>query len=150
MEDDSGFLHSRMLTQYALDLHRTDPHATDFKHVISASGVPEIAAFILVVLVPGSDPMTLDCVLSLFVLVPIAGTSGVGLHEQIANLSLGNALVVVVHDPGLEPGNDLPTGAGPHRSWNIGNHHVQCLGGPDCIQDFYSEALFEAMENSGW
>src|SRR5882724_9253981 len=148
-EDHRRFLHGGMLDQHALNLNGADPHAAHFQHVVGSSRVPKISVFILIVLVAGSDPMALNCVFSLLMLIPIVSTGRVGLNQKIADFALHNRPVVVVHDSGLEPGNNLSTGARSRSRRDIGDDHVQRFGRADGIQDFHSESLFEAMKNSG-
>src|ERR1039458_496659 len=117
-----------MLDQDAFYLDWTDPHAADLQHVIGPSGVPEISVFILVILVAGSDPMSFNRVLSLFVLVPVISPNRVSSNQQIARLPLRHRTVIVVRDSGFESGDYRAAGARAHSSRTIGDHHVQSLG----------------------
>src|SRR6267143_2944652 len=80
-EDHRRLLHRRMLDQRALNLNGADPHAAHFQHVVGSSRVPKISLFILVVLVASPDPMALNCVFGLLMLVPIVSTGGVGANQ---------------------------------------------------------------------
>src|SRR6266478_3821544 len=148
-EDHRRFLYGGMLDQHALNLNGADPHAAHFQHVVGSSRVPKISVFILIVLVARPDPMALNRVFGLLMLVPIVSTGRVGLNQKIADFTLHNRPVVVVHDSGLEPGNNLSTGARSRSRRDIGDDHVKCFCRADGIQDFHSESLFEAMKNSG-
>ena len=93
--------------------------------------------------------MALNRVFGLFMLVPVGSTGGVGLNQKTADLTLHDKAVVVVHDSGLEAGNNLSAGARSHGARDIGNDHVQCFCRADGVQNFHPEPLFEAMKNSG-
>src|ERR1700758_2466255 len=103
-----------MLDENALDFDGTNPDAAHFNHVVRASGIPEISLCILVILIPGAQPMAGNSLLRFFVLVPITGAGGIGFDEQIADLALSNRLIVVVDDFGVEAGNKFSAGTGPH------------------------------------
>src|SRR6266446_5938369 len=148
-EDHRRFLYGGMLDQHALNLNGADPHAAHFQHVVGSSRVPKISVFILIVLAARPDPMALNRVFGLLMLVPVVSTGRVGLNQKIADFTLHNRPVVVVHDSGLEPGNNLSTGARSRSKRYIGDDHMQRFGRADGIQDFHSESLLETMEHSG-
>ena len=58
------------------------------------------------ILVAGADPVAVDRVLRLFVLVPVAGAGGVAADQQVADVARGDRGAAFVDDPRLVPGND--------------------------------------------
>src|SRR4030095_5385519 len=81
--------------------------------VVAAPAVPEVAVGVLVVLVPGLDPVPYEGVLRLLVLVPVVGPRGGGLDAEIADPPGGHRTAVVVHHHRLVPRHHLAGGARP-------------------------------------
>src|ERR1700721_247873 len=84
-----GLAHGRMRDQCALDLCRTQPKTVDLKNIVRASRVPKISLLILKVLVARTKPVTYKSFFGFFVLVPVAGTSGVSFDKEVTNLVFG-------------------------------------------------------------
>src|SRR5262249_10461636 len=105
--NDGGFLDRRMFDQHALNLYWTDPYAAALQHVVGASGIPEEAVGILVILVAGADPVAFDGVLGALVLVPVEGTGAVGFHQKIADIALLHGLIIFIDDASFVAGDDL-------------------------------------------
>src|SRR5215469_1464319 len=120
-EDDGNFLYRGMLAEDALNLDRADPHPADFQHVIGTSRVPEIAIGVLIIFVACAQPGAGDGSFGLFVLVPVISTGRVGFYNQVADLTDGHRLIVVVDDLGLEARNYFAAGTGAHCTRGVGN-----------------------------
>src|ERR1700687_4385182 len=97
-----------MLDQRVLDFHRADPDTTDLEHVVAAAGVPQEPVGVGGVLVAGADPVALDGVPGLVMLVPIGGAGRIAFDQQVANLTRGYRLPVVIDDLRLIPRDGLP------------------------------------------
>src|SRR5262245_57060353 len=91
--------------------------------------------------------MSLDGFFALFMLVPVARAHRVSLDEQAADLTVGHVLPVLIHDARLVAGQNLATGAWPHRPRTIGDEHVQSFRRADSVKNLHAEALLKAMED---
>src|SRR5260370_3284488 len=135
-----------MFEQSAFDLHGTHPHAFDLHHVVGAANVPVIAVGIAIVLVSGAQPMALDGLFRLLVLVPVAGADRITLDQQIPDFAVENRLSIFVDDARLIAFEDLSARAWPGCAWPIGDEHVQSFGRADGIEYLDSKLFFEAVK----
>src|SRR5580704_3644257 len=119
--NDGGFAHRGMRDQNTFDFSGTQPQSVNFKNVVRAPGVPVVALFILEVFVSRAEPVANKSLFSFFVLVPIAGASGITLNQQIANLVRSNGVAVLVDDSGFVARNDFSAGAGLGIAGPVGN-----------------------------
>src|SRR5882724_11556999 len=99
--DDGSLLHLWVLQQHALHFHRAYPHPFDLHHVLRAAYIPIVAVLIAIVLVPGAKPVSLDGVLTLFVLVPVGGANRIAFDQKTANLTVGDGLAIFIDDHGF-------------------------------------------------
>ncbi len=67
--------------QCSLYLHGRDPLTTDLEHVVGTTAVPVVAIGILIVFVTGVNPVAVDYVFGLFVLVPVVGGCAISLNQ---------------------------------------------------------------------
>src|SRR6516162_4554494 len=113
-----------MLEQSVLDLNGAYPHAFYLHHVVGAAHIPVIAVSVSVVFVSGAQPVALNGLFRLFMLVPVARADRIALDEQIAGFAFWNWLSVFVDDAGLITIKHLPARSRPRRARTIGNEHV--------------------------
>ena len=93
---DGGFADRRMRDQCALDFRGAQPEAVYFEKIVGAAGVPEVAFFILKILVAGAEPIADKSFLGFFVFVPVAGARGITFDKQIADF-VGAAHIAYAH-----------------------------------------------------
>ena len=117
--------------------HIGGPHrlAGHFEHLVGPARVPEVAVVVEHEFVVGIDPLATEGLFGRFVFVPVAGCDAVPLDRQRADFSCGQVNAVVIDDPRLKAGDDLPRAAhsGPPRS--IGDKNVQDLCRADAVED---------------
>src|SRR6185437_8109204 len=126
--DNGGLTHDRVFDKSVFEFDGAYPETVDLEHIVGAPGIPEVPILILVILIPGVEPVALESILALFMLVPIAGTDGVALDEQVADFADGNRTAMLVHQAGLAAGNNLAAGAGANCARAVSDEHVQGFG----------------------
>src|SRR5919109_4521457 len=103
-----------MRNQRALNFGGTNPAAVYLEQIIGAAGVPQVAAFVLIILVSGSEPVAQNRVFGFLVLIPVAGASGVRLHQQAADFAARNIAILIVNDSCFQSGEYLPARSRTH------------------------------------
>ena len=132
--------------QRAFDFRGAEPAAIHFESIVGAARVPEISVGILMIFVAGAEPGTVECGVSFFGLIPIAGANGIALDQQISNFAGSDFLAVLVDDFCFIAGNELAAGARARFARTISDDHLQGFGGAEGIENFHAESLFEAFE----
>src|SRR5207249_4723368 len=127
--DDGGFANRGMRDKSAFHFRRAEPPAVDFEEIVGAARVPEVAVFILVVLVAGAEPGPDERGFGSLVLIPIARADGIAFDEEITVLMGTDCVALFLDDLGFGTGNGLAAGAGSRLAWASGNDHLQGFGG---------------------
>src|SRR4029453_9742956 len=89
------------------------PEAPDFQHVVRSSGEPVEAIVVLVVVVTGPNPVTLDRRFSQFMPVPVERTRRIALDQQAADLARCHGQAVFIDQSGLVSWHRNTARAGP-------------------------------------
>src|SRR5579875_3890040 len=116
-----------MLNQRGLDLNRRNPLATDFEHVVRAPGVPVIAVRILIVLVPGMDPVTVYRVFGFLMLVPVVRGDAVTANQEITDFARLDCVAMFIGEQGFIAGHKLAGAARPDIVRAVANEDTQNL-----------------------
>src|SRR5947207_13973111 len=128
LSDDAAFKNGRMGDERVFDFDRTDPQPAHLQHVVRAARIPEKPLFVLRVLVAGADPVPLDRVLRLLVLVPVAGADRVASEPEIPDLVRIDRHAIVVEDAALVAVDDPPPRTRPDRATPVRNEHMPDYG----------------------
>src|SRR5581483_10199109 len=107
------------------DFYWAYPHALHLHHVVITAYIPVVTVRVAIVFVPSADPVALDDLFGLLMLVPVAGADGVTFNEQASDLTIRNVIAILIHDARLIAGHDLSARSRPHSSGPVGDEHVQ-------------------------
>src|SRR5258708_24476837 len=138
-----------MRDEHALHLDRRDPLPTHLEHVIGTTAIPVIALGILVILVPSMNPVAVDDILGLFVLVPIVRGRAVPTNQQIADLTLGYCVPALIGNQSLVAWYKLAAAARFYFAGTITNKNVQYLRAADAVKNIYIEFFPPAPQDIG-
>src|SRR5579875_2841270 len=136
-----------MLNQRGLDLNRRNPLATDFEHVVRAPGVPVIAVRILIVLVPGMDPVTVYRVFGFLMLVPVVRGDAVTANQEITDFARLDCVAMFIGEQGFIAGHKLAGAARPDIVRAVANEDMQNLGAANTIQNIHPKSVLPATQD---
>src|SRR3989440_2359958 len=95
------------------------------------------------------NPVSIDHVFGLLVLVPIVCCGTITFNEQIANISLGDSMAAFVGNQCLITRHKLARAAWLYPSYPITDENVQDLSAANAIEDLYIEGFLEATKDIG-
>src|SRR5579875_131951 len=145
----SSFEYSRMGDQRCLYLDRRNPLPADLEHIIGASAVPVVALFVLVILIAGMNPVTVDHIFGLLMLVPVVRGGAVPLDQQVADFTLRYGLAFFIGDDGLIARHELTGTARLYLANAIADEDMQDFGAADAIQDIDVKFFLPAAQDIG-
>src|SRR5579859_7882429 len=117
-----------MGNQRILDLHWRDPLAAHLEHIIRTASIPVETVFILIILIASVNPVAINRVFGLFVLVPILRSDAVATNQQVADIALWHGLPCLVGNHCLIAGYQLARTAGANLTGAIADKDVEYLG----------------------
>src|SRR5215831_17699091 len=105
-----------MRDKRTFNLNRRNPLSTYLEHIVGAATIPEVAVYIFIVLVTCMNPLPVENIFRLFVLIPIICSSAISAYQQITYITLlycvatliGNHSFVSWHQPAGTTGSNLP------------------------------------------
>src|SRR5437588_4449492 len=93
------------------------------------------------------NPVSIDHVFVLLVLVPIVCCGTITFNEQIANISLGDSMTAFVGNQCLITRHQLACAAWLYLSNPVTDENVQDLSAANAIEDLYVEGFLEATKD---
>src|SRR5205085_448107 len=104
---------------------------------------------ILVILIARMNPVSIDNIFGLLVLVPIVRCGTITFNEQIANISLRYRMATFVGNQCLITRHKLACAAWFYLSYPVTDENVQDLSAANAIEDLYVEGFLEATKDIG-
>src|SRR5437879_2545022 len=95
------------------------------------------------------DPMAVDGILRLLVLIPVVGRSAITTNKQIANLSLWHDMAAFISNQGFIAWNRPARATWTYLSEAVANEDMQDFGTADAIEDIDVEAVLPAPQDIG-
>src|SRR5262249_3335047 len=148
--DHARFQNRGMLHEGILPPAGRNPNDAALEHRGATAGIPEEPIGVLVVLVARANPVALDGVLGLLVLVPIHGAGGIATYQQIADLARRHRLASLIENARLIASDQPARGPRPYGIRLVGDEDVHDLRRADAIQDGHAEAFSEPLEDGWW
>src|SRR5262249_12102833 len=144
--DDGSFANGWVSDEGAFNFGGAKPAAVDFEEVVGTAGVPEVAIFVLIILVAGAEPRAVEDGFAALVLIPVPGADGVAFHEQVADFIGPNHLAVFIDDFGFVSRNELAAGARPDFAGAIGDNHLKGFRRAERVENLDAKALLESCK----
>src|SRR5215469_10145024 len=93
------------------------------------------------------NPVAVDGVLSLFMLVPVVCRRAVATNQEVAYLTLFDRVAALVGNQRFVAWHQLTRTAGTYLSWAIADEDVQDFGAANAIEDLHEEGLFPTPQD---
>src|SRR6266851_5604991 len=93
------------------------------------------------------NPVAVDGVLGLFMLVPVVRRRAVAANQEVANLAVFDRVAALVGNQRFVAWHQLARTAGAYLSWAIADEDVQDFGAANAIEDLHVESLFPAPQD---
>src|SRR6266487_1690434 len=131
----------------SLYLYRRNPLSTYLQHIVGATAIPEVSAGIFVILVACMNPVAIDNILGLLVLVPIICSCAVSAYQQIANIALLYRVTTFVGNQCLVARHKLAGTTWLYLACAITDKNVQYFRATDAIEDLNIEFILPTPQN---
>src|SRR6266571_968374 len=95
------------------------------------------------------NPVPIDHIFGLFVLVPVVGCNTITPNQKIANISLADWLIMFIGDLCFVTRHQLSRTPWLNLAWTVANEDVQDFGATDAIENLDMEFLLPASQNVG-
>src|SRR5205085_5320512 len=105
------------------------------------AAIPEIAVRVLIILVTSVNPVAVNGIFGLFVLVPIERGRTISANQEITNVSLLDRVSTFIGNERFVAWDELSCTPWPYLTCTITDENVQNLGAADTIENIYVEFL---------
>src|SRR5258708_23679511 len=96
------------------------------------------------------DPMPIDDILGLFVLVPIISSRAVSADQQIANLTLFYRAAAFIGNQCFIAWHELTRASRLYPAYTVADKDMHDLCAADAIEDVHIEFFFPAPQDISW
>src|SRR6266852_6239074 len=135
--------------QRRLDFDGRNPLAAYLQHIVRATTIPVVPVGVLVILIAGVNPVAVNGIFGLLMLVPVVGGGAIAANEQVADLAPCNSVSAFIGNQRLVAGHQLARAARPDLSRAVTDEDMQYLCAADAIQDIDMEFLLPAAQDIG-
>src|SRR5882762_8615530 len=145
--DHGGFGDVGVPQQRVLHLHRRNPHARNFQHVVRASAVVVVTVRITKELIAGHHPRSAFRACRQFGNPPILRKRARATHPEIADLAVTHRFSRVIHDLDFVTRHGKTATPWLAFSGNTRNENMQHLRRANSVEDLDSELPLPRVEN---